>query len=130
MTGCGSGEESSDDFDLSFNCNESRGDLATYQMMIEGKWSVTPGNLDRGASFIRLLAGERGSPAEVIAHTDAWSEAIEARHETLRALPPVISGGRVVEPDTTAMDRRQLRTVQPHFDALKQWVLKECGGEI
>lgn len=130
VTACGGEEEFEDDFDLSFNCNESRGDLVTFQMMVAGTASIEPGNLDRGASFVRRLAEERSAPPEVIAHTDAWQQAIQVRYDTLRALPPVISAGRVIEPDTTDMDRQQLQTIQPHFEALKAWVLGECGGEI
>jgi hypothetical protein len=137
LTGCGgnessadassSDESSDDDIDYSFNCNESRGELVTYKMMVDGTGRIEPGNLGRGAGFIRKLAEERGSPADVIAHTEEWRQAILARAEALRAIPPVIADGRFVEPDTTQIDRQLLESVKPHHAALREFVEKECG---
>jgi hypothetical protein len=130
LVGCGGDEsaaddEMADDIDYSFHCNESRGALHRYQMMVDGQSRIDEGELDVWP--LGKLAEERKAPVEVNRHIEGWSHAREAQRDALRAIPPVFSGGRVIEPDTTGIDRQMMQAIQPHHAALEQWVKKECG---
>lgn len=130
IVGCGgadelAGDEETADIDFSFNCNESRGALHRYQMMVDGQARIDEGSLDTWV--LVKLAEERKASPEVIQHIEGWSQARAARRDALRAIPPVFSAGRVIEPDTTGIDRQMMQAIQPHHAALTQWVNKECG---
>jgi hypothetical protein len=131
MVGCGGGvesaadEEGAEDFDLSFNCNESRGALLQYQMMVDGQSRIDEGSLDTWP--LARLAEERKAPAEVTQHIEGWNQVRRAWRDALRAMPPVFADGRVVEPDTTGIDRQMMVSIGPHHRALKQWVKLQCG---
>jgi hypothetical protein len=125
IVGCGGAAESSEEVDFSFHCNESRGALATYQLMLAGQARIDPAGM--ATDMIRRLATERNAPAVILGHIDAWEKAADARDDALRAIPPVISGGRFIEPDTTSIDREMMQSIAPHADALAEWVAQECG---
>ena len=131
MVGCGgefqssADEEETEDIDLSFHCNESRGALHRYQMMADSQARIVEGELDTWG--LVKLAEERKAPAVVFQHIEGWSKARAAQRDALLAFPPVIQDGRFVEHDTTGIDRQMMQAIGPHHAALKQWVKKECG---
>lgn len=132
LAGCGGNVESAEDVDedgdadYSFHCNESRGELLTFQMMADGQTRIDQGTLETWA--LSRLAEERKAPPAVLQHVEGWAKARQAQRDALRALPPVISQGRVVEPDTAAIDQRMMQAIRPHHAALMEWVRQECGG--
>jgi hypothetical protein len=131
LPGCGGSVETADadeesgEIDYSMHCNESRGQLHTYQMMVDGQARIDQATLDTWALI--KLAEERKAPAEVTGHIEGWNQARQVQRDARRAMPPVFAEGRVIEPDTSDIDRQMVLSIQPHHAALKQWVKKECG---
>ncbi len=109
-------------------CNEARGALYRLGQMAKGEQPIHESDLSHGAGFMRALAENRQASAAIFRSVDEWRAAVVARSKEITSLPPRIENGRVIEPDTTDMDRRMLERVKPQGAALYPWVLEVCGN--
>jgi hypothetical protein len=108
-------------------CNEARGALHRLGQMTKGAQPISVSDMGNGAGFMLQLVEHQQAPAEIRRRVDEWRAAVVARSDEITSLPPRIENGRVIEPDTTDMDRRMLERVKPHGPALVTWVREVCG---
>lgn len=108
-------------------CNEARGALYRLGQMSKGVAPVSESDLSHGAGFMRHLVDNRQGPPDIQRRVDEWRTAVVARSHEITSLPPRFENGRVIEPDTTDMDRRMLERIKPHGPALVTWVREVCG---
>lgn len=108
-------------------CNEARGALYRLGQMAKGEQPIHVSDLSHGAGYLRTLAENRKAAVDIFRHVDGWRAAVVARSQEITSLPPRIENGRVIEPDTTDMDRRMLERVKPEGAALFPWVREVCG---
>jgi hypothetical protein len=141
LAGCGGGsdtgvdtEPDSDGMGMSMEqaayvgaCNEARGALYRLGQMTKGTQPISESDLSHGAGYMRQLVEHQKAPADIRRRVDEWRAAVVARSQEITSLPPRIENGRVIEPDTTDMDRRMLDRVKPHGPPLVIWVREVCG---
>jgi hypothetical protein len=108
-------------------CNEARGALHRLGRMTRGAQPISESDLSHGAGFMLQLVEHQKAPADIRRRVDEWRAAVVARSQEITSLPPRIEKGRVIEPDTTDMDRRMLDRVKVHGPALVIWVRDVCG---
>ena len=108
-------------------CNEARGALYRLGQMTKGVQPISVSDLGYGAGYMRQLADHQKAPPDIQRRVDEWRAAVVARSDEITSLPPRFENGRVIEPDTTDMDRRMLERVKPHGPALVIWVREVCG---
>jgi len=108
-------------------CNEARGALYRLGQMTKGVQPISESDLNHGAGHMRRLVENQKAPADIRRGVDEWRAAVVARSREITSLPPRIENGRVIEPDTTDMDRRMLDRVKPHGPPLVIWVRGVCG---
>jgi hypothetical protein len=108
-------------------CNEARGALYRLGQMTKRAQPVSVSDLSYGAGYMLQLADHQKAPADIRRRIDEWRAAVIARSDEITSLPPRIENGRVIEPDTTDMDRRMLERVKPHGPPLVIWVRDVCG---
>lgn len=132
LVACGGDAPSQDngakapDDTLLFSCGEARGALLDLELMTSGRKRVDTSTLGSGASFVRRLADEVSAPAEVNKDIDQWMHALDAWSERLRAIEPKIENGRVVEPDTSELDKSLMSELHPIGERLANWVARVC----
>jgi hypothetical protein len=108
-------------------CNEARGALYGLGQMAKGAQPISAGDLGHGAGFMRQLADLQQAPPDILSRVEEWRAAVVARSQEITSLPPRFENGRVIEPDTTDMDRRMLGRITPHGPPLVKWVQAVCG---
>lgn len=108
-------------------CAEARGALLELDWMTSGRRPVDTSTLDAGESRLRELAAKLSAPAEITRDVDHWDRAVQAWLDGIRAMPPRFENGRVVEPDTTALDAALVKDLRPVGQRLADWVLRVCG---
>ena len=77
---------------------------------------------------MRRLADRVSTPSEVRQDFDRWEHAVQAWLDGIRAIPPNIVEGRLIEPDTSELDRALIGEMQPVGERLDAWVYKVCGN--
>jgi hypothetical protein len=108
-------------------CNEARGALYRLGQMSRRAQPISVSDLSYGAGYMRQLADHQKAPPDIQRRVDEWRAAVLARSDELTSLPPRIENGRVIEPDTTDMDRRMLERVKSVGPPLVTWVQGACG---
>lgn len=108
-------------------CNEARGALYRLGQMAKGVEPISESDLGHGAGFLRQLADVKQGPPDIQQRIEEWRAAVVARSQEITSLPPRFENGRVIEPDTTDMDRRMLERITQHGPPLVKWVQEECG---
>lgn len=141
LAGCGSEadsgiaqDEASDSMGMSpekaafvGSCNEARGALYRVGQMAKGAQPIHVSDLSHGAGSMRMLAENRKASVDIFRRIDEWHAAVVARSQEITSLPPRVESGRVIEPDTTDMDRRMFGRIEPQGVALTPWVREVCG---
>jgi hypothetical protein len=115
------------DFDLLVQCGEARGALLELASMRSHRERVNTSSLDSGELQMRRLAHKVSAPGEVRQDIDLWDQAVQAWLDGIRAIPPNIVQGRLVEPDTSALDEALVNELRPAGERLTHWVGKVCG---
>jgi hypothetical protein len=119
--------EPDDEVSYSFNCNEARGALYTFEQMVVGRERVNQGRLGQAESSLRRLAEEKQAPVSIMSDLDAWRAAVVAHSLALTSWQPTFMNGRFAEPDTTQIDRKMLDSVRPLGERIDAWVAQMCG---
>ncbi len=115
------------DFDLMLNCGEARGALLELSSMTSRRARVDTSTVTSGAGHLRRLADRVSAAGEVRQDIDRMDLAAQAWLDGIRAIPPNIVEGRLIEPDTSALDETLIGELQPVRERLAGWVLKVCG---
>ena len=74
------------------------------------------------------LAQRVSAPAEVHKDVEQWRRALDAWSDGLRAMPPTITDGRLIEPDTSGLDRALVEELCPLGARLRSWHTRQCAG--
>ena len=109
-------------------CAESRGSLHELQQMLGGSKRVDTSTLEHGAGMLTQLAGRVSASDDVRASLDRWKQAVTKWRDQLRAMQPRIENGRLIEPDTSALDRELMEVLQAVNKPLVAWVTETCEG--
>lgn len=141
LPACGSGSDeatagkdasaqatSAPDEALMMLCGEARGALLELDWMLEGRKRLDVGTLGFDASMLGNLAQRVSAPAEVHKDVEQWRRALDAWSDGLRAMPPTITDGRLIEPDTSGLDRALVEELCPLGARLRSWHTRQCAG--
>jgi hypothetical protein len=109
-------------------CAESRGALLELEAMAGGRKPVDTSSLAHGAGFLDQLADRVSAADDVRSSLVRWKEAVTAWNNQLSAIPPRIENGRLIEPDTSELDRALLSELQAISQPLADWVDGACEG--
>ena len=107
-------------------CAESRGSLLELRQMLDGRKRVDSGTLEHGAGMLSRLADRVSAGDEVRGDLERWRQALTTWGDRLRALQPRIENGRVIEPDTSALDAALLAELRVVDEPLSKWVTESC----
>jgi len=116
------------DSDLFMFCAESRGSLHELETMVNGRNRVNTSALEHGVGMLGQLAGRVPANSTVRADLQRWTQALTTWREQLKAIPPRIENGRLIEPDTMELDRALLGELQRVSQPLSDWVKAACEG--
>jgi hypothetical protein len=120
-------EQQTVDAELLLYCGEARGALLELTWALEGRERVDTSKIDHGPTRMRWLAEKTSASDAVRQDFQRWDAAVQAWLDGIRAIPPRFEAGRVIEPDTTALDRRLIADLGPVSQRLAGWVRSVCG---
>ena len=120
--------QNTSDSGLFMACAESRGSLLELQQMLGGSKRVATSTLEHGAGMLTQLANRVSAANEVRANLARWTQALTKWRDQLRAMQPKIENGRLIEPDTSALDRELVEELQVVNKLLVDWVKETCNG--
>jgi hypothetical protein len=108
-------------------CAESRGSLLELNQMLDGRKRVDTSTLEHGGGMLVRLAERVTAGKEVRANLERWAQALTAWHDQLRAMQPRVENGRLIEPDTSALDASLLAELRAVNEPLAGWVKETCA---
>lgn len=120
--------QSAPDSNLFMFCAESRGSLHELETMLNGRHRLNTSALEHGVGMLGQLADRVPANSTVRADLQRWTQALTTWREQLKAIPPRIENGQLIEPDTTALDRALLGELQRVSQPLSDWVKAACEG--
>jgi hypothetical protein len=130
MSACGDASGQDDDASASLECLEPRGNargaLFEFRAMAGGRDRVDTSPLEFAESMFRRLADQVSAGEAILQDIDRWKAAVDAWDDGRSAIAPQIVGGRVVEPDTSELDRRLIAELTPLSERLTAWVESAC----
>ncbi len=131
LAACGDAADSANDAatatddELPFYCGEARGTLLELALMTSGRQVVDTSKLS--TTHLYRLADKVSAPSEVRQDIDGWNHACDAWGEKRTAMQPRFENGRLIEPDTSELDKALLNEMAPRGKRLSAWVTKVCG---
>jgi len=132
LTACGSVDDAGwadgagTDDPMFFFCAEGRGGMYDLNQMLAGAERVDTSALGYAAGHLRVLAEKVSAPPEVTADLDRWDAALTTWRDALRAFPPRFENGRVIEPDTSAINHVLMSDLKPIGERVGKWHTKVC----
>ena len=123
----GGSETAATNDDLLMACGEARGALLDIDAITSGRKPVDTSSLS-GVIQLRRLADQSSAPEEVGKDLERLRDAGDAWADGLRAIEPRFADGRVVEPDTSELDRTLINEVTPVGQRLAAWVHDVCDS--
>jgi hypothetical protein len=111
--------------ELAAACGEARADLVNLAAVTSGSRRLV--DATPSPAMIEQLAAASAAPPAVTGDLGRWRSALTEWNDALGAIPPAIAGGRIVEPDTSAIDARFIETMIPVGRRLGAWVKETCG---
>jgi hypothetical protein len=115
------------DAELMLYCGEARGALLELSWMLEGRQRVDTSKIDHGPQRMRWLEGKTSASEAIRQDFERWDRAVQTWLDGIRSIPPRFEGGRVIEPDTSALDNALLTELRPVGQRLTGWVRSVCG---
>ncbi|MGQ0833853.1 MAG: hypothetical protein ACT4O5_02855 [Gammaproteobacteria bacterium] len=126
--GSADGEEKAADFDVMLFCGEARGSILALTSMTSRRARVNTSWLEYGEDHLGRLADQVSAPAEVRQDIARMGQSAQTWLDGIRAIPPNIVEGRLIEPDTSALDEKVIGDMRPVGERLSAWVFKVCGN--
>jgi hypothetical protein len=107
-------------------CGEARGALLELDWMLSGRKRLDVGTLGSDAFLVNQLAERVSAPPQVTNDINQWRQALDHWTTSLRALPPNIQDGRLIEPDTSGLDAKLTQELRPLGVRLSEWHAGIC----